>query len=825
MPITKVPVVNKFGIISEKQRLEIAERLRRKSFLNSNIVRQSFLAHKNPLEVNVEFVQKYKDAGTEVYQQKYQTLAFKMLTRIQRRVGLNSFGIGKHVNLPVAWRELAQLLECTGTIQEECLHYLLLSLGQAPIHANQLVSLLFLAETLLYLLRTESLEQQFLRSTEIKLLKVCQILFTRLYFHKMANHLQECFEFKERLSCYLRGLSECQSIYSSYPDVQLSLRFMVQVGSIILPETKPNVCKLKNMPTPQAKEKRELSHETATMPCVSNFETCPESEARCLSEHSSWMSSSIHDLSPALWHALDVWRCQNVLAISTLPNKTQRENSFMASLISLIQCSRSPDHESCWVDCVVALTILAEGAKMNLTTLRVLQNIACHCINRTQQTCKSQTMSPRQTKADEGLQEDQQKNVSDVINPTAMPEEVPDDKERKKQGSDDAISKGDMLSVPERSSIKNKLPKTSPTQMSDGSSDTTPHNHNTMMDSSFYHWQWDLVLTYTTLLGDIVLCAKTSLIQKRALLGMNTDITSRSVLMDPHQCCPFFPNKKAIDDDCLGCSVGLLDLTFFQSSYDIMVDSENNWSWKVRFAAIQNLIRICDSLATDSTKEGLQTASWGILHQANIMEQDPRVLEALRVGYVQSHLNTFTRCHTSPFLGSLGSHLANGLVQIYLSDPGDKFPKVGTLIRGGATGNKVTNEGIKRNSKERSFKKHRTTLREEILCRSMWHVTPMSYNVRTTFHLRRLVEDQWRKELIPESVKEKSPAKEEGVREKVLSRLDNKNSMEKRLSSSLKFPERKAAKIFQSEEEMKKQFEERQKRRHKKKKVEKNFMI
>ena len=37
---------------------------------------------------------------------------------LQRRVGLNTFGIGKHVNIPVAWTELAQLIECRGTIHD-----------------------------------------------------------------------------------------------------------------------------------------------------------------------------------------------------------------------------------------------------------------------------------------------------------------------------------------------------------------------------------------------------------------------------------------------------------------------------------------------------------------------------------------------------------------------------------------------------------------------------------------------------------------------------------------------------------------------------------
>jgi len=36
----------------------------------------------------------------------------------QRRAGLKDYGNGQHVNLPMAWTELAQLAQCKGKIQE-----------------------------------------------------------------------------------------------------------------------------------------------------------------------------------------------------------------------------------------------------------------------------------------------------------------------------------------------------------------------------------------------------------------------------------------------------------------------------------------------------------------------------------------------------------------------------------------------------------------------------------------------------------------------------------------------------------------------------------
>lgn len=821
MPITKVPVVNKFGIISEKQRLEITERLCRKALIDSTVIHHSFITHKNPVEVTEEFVQRYNEASSETERKKYETLALKMLARIKRRVGLNSFGIGRHVNLPFAWAELAQLIECKGIIQDECLNCLLLSFGQAPIHQNHVAALFYLTETLVLLLRSESLQEPFLRSTEIKMLKVCQLLFTRLYFHKMANHLQGCNDFKNRLASYMQGLSKCQSLYSFYPDAQLALKFMIQVTSIILASTDLNVDEIKgHLPASVNNEKKDLS--ANLMPCMSSGESC-SGEVRCPSGHSSWMSSSIHDLSPALWHALDVWKSQNLVAISKIPDKTRWQNSFSESLGSLIQCSYSPDNEACWIDCIVAVTILAEAAKMNLTTLKVFQNLACHCINQNYLTSESQARPPKHATEHE-FQDDwkgtvlgtnkqnmkplkSQLNVSKPVTITEVQggENVNEQKARK------AFPKGNTLSVPTgKTMTKTETSMPSPTQMSpfsNFSSDIMAFNPCITVESSFYRWHWEVAFTYTSLLGDIVLYANNSLIQKRALLGTNRDITSKSFLAERHKCHEKFLSQEAINDDSsLGCYVGLFDLTFFHSSSNQPLQTENNWSWKIRFGAIQTLIRICESLSKDTTKEGLQTAAWGILYQANTTEHDPRVLEALRVGYVQSNLEMFAK--TFHFPGSLASHMANGLVKIYLCVPFYKEqPREKILIQGGVA-NKDTVGEMQRRKKEKCFKKHRTSLREEILFRSTWHVTPMNYNTRTTFCLRRLIEDQWRKDMIQESVKEECPK----IKGSLVDCPDKPESLsiEHCLQQTLKCQNKIEAKIFQSEEDVRKLLEEKE---------------
>ena len=56
------------------------------------------------------------------------------------------------------------------------------------------------------------------------------------------------------------------------------------------------------------------------------------------SSHSGAISSSVHDLSPTLWHALDVWRCTNSLS-----------GGFREALKALAHCGLGLASETWWV--------------------------------------------------------------------------------------------------------------------------------------------------------------------------------------------------------------------------------------------------------------------------------------------------------------------------------------------------------------------------------------------------------------------------------------------------------------------------------------------
>ncbi|XP_064599002.1 uncharacterized protein LOC135465646 isoform X2 [Liolophura sinensis] len=410
MPVTKVPVVHKFGIISYSQRLQLQERLLKQSFPEVQGSKQSAVhTSRLPLEITETFIQQYNNAKGLDECEKFEDLAQKMLERIKRRTGVRVGSQGQHINLPLAWTELSQLAQCKGSIQEDCLDVLIISLDQAPLEHCHIPALFFLAETMLYWLRTDVIHQPYLRTAEIKLLRMGQLVFTRLFYHHMAGELREEKEFKERLFTYLDGLKDYQDAYRPYPNALLSLRFVIAVGKIILSDLDLVTAQAKeeksssdqpdqekgSKPQTVHKERQKLPVSASSTRKVTtpkslasssratrfSFHSRPDSttwdsklfstvSSKACDAHSAcWgnsgaLSSSIHDLSPTLWHSLDVWRCTNHLG-----------RGLSHALRALACCASGLANET-WIDTTCSMLILAEAAKSNLAALKVMQNLA-----------------------------------------------------------------------------------------------------------------------------------------------------------------------------------------------------------------------------------------------------------------------------------------------------------------------------------------------------------------------------------------------------------------------------------------------------------------
>lgn len=304
MPILKIPIVHKFGIISHSQRLELQERLLRQTYQKESERAAQATRHirANPLEVCEKFVQRYNGAGLEE-RESLREEAERIVVLSKRRAGLTMQGEGSHVDLPMAWSELAILAQCKGKIQEDCFEILCKSLNHAPLSEENIPTLFFLAESTLYWLRTDSIKQPHLRTAEIRLLKVGYFVFARLYYHHLVNCLTGLGEFKTRLMTYLEGIQDHQTLYKSYPGVWLALRFISTVGEIIV------------RPYSEQKQKQQGDDSSQPPPVV---------------------EPPIH-LSTLIYQALQVWRCSGdrkvglkkaILDILISSSKISKENWY-----------------------------------------------------------------------------------------------------------------------------------------------------------------------------------------------------------------------------------------------------------------------------------------------------------------------------------------------------------------------------------------------------------------------------------------------------------------------------------------------------------------
>lgn len=134
---------------------------------------------------------------------KYDELARSTIETVKRAIGYRTGGIGGHVNLPFGWTKLTLLAQCEGWIQTECLALLLRSMDSAPLSTDQVPVLIYIAELMLYLLRSKisvgnsdsATQSSRIAPDEIKLLKVSKAVKTDLWRRIVSRSAERCSRF------------------------------------------------------------------------------------------------------------------------------------------------------------------------------------------------------------------------------------------------------------------------------------------------------------------------------------------------------------------------------------------------------------------------------------------------------------------------------------------------------------------------------------------------------------------------------------------------------------------------------------------------------
>lgn len=59
-------------------------------------------------------------------------------------------------------------------------------------------------------------------------------------------------------------------------------------------------------------------------------------------------------------------------------------------------------------------------------------------------------------------------------------------------------------------------------------------------------------------------------------------------------------------------------------------------SWKVRYGAIDSLVRVCRYYGNDPTKDGITNVTWSAVTERQSTESEPGVLEAMKIAEVEN---------------------------------------------------------------------------------------------------------------------------------------------------------------------------------------------
>ncbi|XP_013982171.1 transmembrane protein 232 isoform X2 [Salmo salar] len=320
MPIIKVPVVHNLGIISQTHKEDLQKRLFKKA--QEITITTNSKATRNPFEITEEFIKKYNNSQGSEEQDKYNELARQLLSRSKRRAGLKCMGEGYHVQLPLAWTELLLLGLCHGKIQNDSLDSLLMSLDHAPVHAEQIPALFYLGESVLYWVCADTSQKPNLYTCEVKILKLGYLVFLRLFLFHISGNLSGYQRSKSHLHVFLKALSQCEPCYQPYPNILLSVHFMLRSGEII--------CGLEPFQDDSASAQAD----------------CQE-----------------YDVNQVLWHCLLSWYC--------VQNNVRQLSQVAHHLIMLREELQKDD----WVDCALGLMVLGEAAKSSLLCLQMLMSL------------------------------------------------------------------------------------------------------------------------------------------------------------------------------------------------------------------------------------------------------------------------------------------------------------------------------------------------------------------------------------------------------------------------------------------------------------------
>ncbi|XP_028417070.1 uncharacterized protein LOC114541333 [Dendronephthya gigantea] len=733
MPINRVPVVHKFGIISQTQRVDLEKRIAKKAYIET---RRKFEAQQRPeqkplpFEVTEEFVYKFNDSNQEE-REKLEDTAMKMLKRLQRLAGLRQAGEADHVDLPRAWVDLALLSQCRSSkLEEACIESLIASLDQAVMNEEQILSLFYLAKSGVHWLKKNTGNSSVLRSNEILLLKMTRLVFIRLYCHYLLDQLQGYEDQQTSLAQYLRGFSEKALAFDQFPGAYLSVRIIDEAGRIICSMIKNSKKEGLSQDESRIDPARKGDPQDATMKMndssqmnresmtktkfdkVSNHGVSAEEPVSVAEDLKDDETDYDKGISIFLQCTLNVWHVVN-----------HDVSSLSEVLCDLLESATRLLQEE-WLEVVLAFYFLADASCKNVRVLKAFQ-----CL-------MSQEFSPVIIPFEKAP------HLCETCY-SSLPTS-PDKKARNSTAFRDSLLRNERVSDEEqntRSSLVETLQEFVGLDLTQEQFTTENIESYKTHDSALYSrhrgsagkdipvssftmatrpkrrhgWPWELVYTFCECLTTVCLNGKCAEVQKISIVGTEER------------------NRREVKPNC-----GLIG--FLQ--YD-----DNKESWKVRYGAVKSLVQICRYYRNDATKDGVTNAAWSSLMQRQTTESELRVLEAMKIAKAETELaRKFTKDDIPSSLWT--TRLASALTQIpqYQVIPAQTHTPHVHPTRSQQRRTETTSRKIQPPGHPEGHKK--PTLRQDINLSNACFEPRADYNTRQNLELRAVIEEQWKKKLL-----------------------------------------------------------------------------
>ncbi|XP_053148094.1 transmembrane protein 232 isoform X3 [Hemicordylus capensis] len=244
-------------------------------------------------------------------------------------------------------------------------------------------------------------------------------------------------------------------------------------------------------------------------------------------------------------------------------------------------------------------------------------------------------------------------------------------------------------------------------------------------------WHWQVGYIYTNILKEICLHGNSADLQKTAFLG-------------------FCDCIKEVKSDKGLRGAGLLELLSFHSSPDD--DDHPDLFWVIRYGVIYNLVILRSELSGVVNRDGLRNAVWRALQKQKNIEKESRILDAVNVAEVEAKglanlfLASKEKVLSSPREGSssqyIGWRVATSMSHHFLPPIGPDIPLPRQPARKPPS---MLHRESEPSVKEKKAK--RLSLREELLRAGVPKYPYPDFFTRTDMELRRIVDNQWEKEL------------------------------------------------------------------------------